>query len=142
MPNYIKTVKYPCCQLVTLFNVCRFFGMKHPALYTPEFEELVDLVGCRHGSALFIEKAAVRLGLVIKEGELSYQWIKNHLPVSLAVHDPKYGFHNILIVKAYRYRLQVCSFSPGRDILWSELKTYCPTQDHNQKVRSLRPFGI
>lgn len=65
-PIYLKQegeFSYFCCALYAMCNAKRFLGEDTPTPGTPEWEGLVDIVACRHGSAIRIEEGAEALGL-------------------------------------------------------------------------------
>lgn len=53
--KYRKQKKYSSCQLITAINARIFLGKND--ISDELFEELVDLVKCRHGGAIEIKKA-------------------------------------------------------------------------------------
>ncbi len=56
-----------CCMLYALCNAARYFGKDSPAPGSQEWEELVDLIGCRYGAAIHVKKTAEALGLHLEE---------------------------------------------------------------------------
>ena len=93
------------CQLVTALNAYYYFTGRKVFPDSDEYEELVDLVGCRHGSAVCIKKAHELLGL-----EIVQSWTKNEaeailvgrgelsLPSELNIWHHNYGFHSVALL--------------------------------------------
>lgn len=106
--KYIKENKkdYGDCQLVTALNAYYYLtGDQYCKQGSDKYEELVNLTGCRSGSATNIERAYRKLGIEII-------WVGNHLlsltqladgkialPLEWNVWDWGYGFHSTLIVE-------------------------------------------
>lgn len=89
---------YGDCQLITACNAYYFLTGDSIDQNTDYYEELVDLAGCRHGSALKIKKAWEKLG--IKEDK-RYKWYEiedwdNFYEVN--VWHKFFGFHSISII--------------------------------------------
>jgi len=77
-----------------VLNALRYHGIPSTDQRTQEFQELVDLVKCRIGPAISIEKAVKKLGL--KGGEYPYRLKKLPLPFMMTIHLR--GFHAVLCV--------------------------------------------
>ena len=92
------------CQLVTAVNAYYFLtGKQWCKAKSDEYERLVDLTACRHGSAIHIEKAWNELGIeIVWEGNIWFNveeiLKKRRLPVEWNIWAWGYGFHSTLIV--------------------------------------------
>jgi hypothetical protein len=87
------------CQLVTAVNAAHYLTGR--VVSDEEYEELVDLTRCRHGSAICIREAWTRLGIC--EGERFDQWPDLStpgllMPLEINVWHKFYGFHSILAI--------------------------------------------
>ena len=115
-----------CCNLYALCNALRFYGRRSPEPGTPEWERLVDLAGCRHGSAVRTDEAAKSLGLVRKP--ISPDRAIERAPVMLTVWSPEMGMamHSVLVIGG-RYGLaRLVNYRFGRgpvveDVVWDTL---------------------
>lgn len=102
--KYLNTQNYSECQLVTAINAYYYLTGKTIKQNSKKYENLVDLVKARNGSAICIEKAWKRLG--IKEITVSNtlnDFIRCtdgtiHLPLEYNIWHPRYGLHSTLIV--------------------------------------------
>lgn len=88
--------KYSCCQLVTAINASIFFGGSSPS--DAEFERLVDLVGCRYGSAIQVERAYPALGISYDDIEGGLDGAITPLPGEIGINDKEYGNHSVLVI--------------------------------------------
>lgn len=61
--RYLRQENDFCCFLYALCNARRFLQGESPEPGTPEWERLVDVIGCRHGAAIDVDEAATVLGL-------------------------------------------------------------------------------
>ena len=86
------------CALISLLNAAIYHNLPAPRPGTDEFEELVDLVGARHGGAICSEKALKPLGLTSSVVDLHPYNLQDGLPVAFSVHTPEWGFHSTLAV--------------------------------------------
>jgi len=88
-----------CCALIALLNARRYYGEPSPEVGVAEWEALVDIIGCRYGSAIAIERAADTLGLEmvpIRVGLAS-----SRPPAMLTVFNPEDGgfsLHSVLAI--------------------------------------------
>lgn len=95
--------KYSCCQLVSAINAGIFLGLED--ISDELFEELAEEVLCVNGSALKIESAFPKIGLVgtIHSNMIPpFAWFKDNLPVSVTYNDPEYGCHSALVIGTYQ----------------------------------------
>ena len=121
--RYIHKQKYSECQLVSALNALIFFGKEICNIGSKEYEELVDIVCARYGSALRIKRAYKRLGLRYRKGLLGLKWIENNLPVAIDVWYKKLGWHQILIIKVKKNMCYTANFKERKNkIMFDELK--------------------
>lgn len=109
-----------CCVPIAMVNALVWWGRPHPRPGTPEWELLVDVALCRHGSAIRVDEVADFLGLIVmREREEDLLRPDGPLPLSVSVHDPKYGFHRILVTQRFHgtNRLKVVNYC-GKDAHW------------------------
>lgn len=98
-------IEVPGCSLLTALNALVFLGRQPPVEPgTDAFEEMIDLVGCRHGSATTIEKAWERFGLETQTGPHTLRWVYDQLsacrPVGISAFSDDFGLHSGLVVGA------------------------------------------
>lgn len=103
------------CQLITAVNA--YYYLTGKTVNNEDYEKYIDLVGCRHGSAISIEKVWKKLGIKsIWEGrsllDFTTRTIGNKLPfrvesekkkkiplpLEFNIWHKRYGFHSTLIV--------------------------------------------
>ena len=127
--------KYSSCQLISAINARIYLGLSD--ITNDFFEYLVNLVKCRYGGAINIEKSYPLLGLSSIDGKYNYEWIKKNLPIDIAYHDKKRGFHSALIVEVKNKVLKLIN-AYKEDFTFQELKKLLPKQSYNQKFRSFK----
>ena len=100
--KYLNKQLYSECQLVSALNAYYFLTGKTIKQDSQKYENLVDLVGARHGSATCIEKAYAKLGLItVKKAEHLWDlWDRKGLllPIEATIWHKKTGFHSVTIV--------------------------------------------
>ena len=101
--KYLNKQLYSECQLVSAINAYYFLTGKTIKQNSQEYEDLVDLVRAREGSAICIEKAHKKLGLItIKKAEHLWDLWDNKgllLPIEATVWHKKTGFHSVTIIE-------------------------------------------
>jgi hypothetical protein len=100
--KYLNKQLYSECQLVTAINIYYFLTGKVIEQNSNTYEELVDLINARHGSAIDIKKAHEKLGLTVIKKTV-YLWDiwedkKLLLPIEATVWHKRTGFHSVAIV--------------------------------------------
>ena len=131
-----RTQKYlSSCQLISAINARIYLGL--PDVNDKLFEELVDLVLCRHGGAISIEKSYPILDIKCIMGKYDYIWISNNLPVEISYYDTKRGFHSSLIVSTKEGIFTLIN-SPVRRISFLELKKKLLKNKQNQIIKSFK----
>ena len=88
------------CGLISLINCCKYLGLPTPKFGSDEWERLVDVIGCRHGSAISVDDAATELGLKRKEIRVGPKTIAKNLPVIIIMANPHRGMylHSVAVV--------------------------------------------
>lgn len=136
--KFRKQEKYPSCQLIAAINARIFLGGSDVS--DEVFEELVDLVRCRYGSALNIDACYSKLRLDVTNGPIDtmdLNWIKENLPVSISYNDPKLGFHCALIVDVIDDEVSLVNSTYDR-IKWSDLCLDFYPHTYNRTLKSYR----
>ena len=120
--KYVRqTAPYSCCQLVSLFNAQVFYGQEPHPQEGEEFEALVDLVKCRHGAAIAIEKAYAKLGYALQAfTDTDFMGICRNLhegrPVEFAGFHKTRGFHSFLVVDVQDQHLHITGWNDDEDV--------------------------
>jgi hypothetical protein len=131
-----KQTKYSSCQLISAINARIWLGGEDVS--EEEYEYLVDLVKCRYGAAIEINKAHQYLGLKTEDGPvdtLDLEWVKTHLPVEIGYPDPQKGFHSALVVEVPGDEVVLLNASwPQKK--WADIEFY--PHLYNRKLRSFR----
>jgi len=144
--KYINNNKYSECQLITALNAYYCLtGKVYCKQDSQEYEDLVDLVGARHGAAIDIEKAWKKLGIEIVWEGFSLLDLKMYahrqatktggksflyLPIDFNNMSSRYRCHSTLIVDyeprcdAYRITNFLKHTSPDGWIFGSDLYKY------------------
>jgi len=148
--KYINQNKYSECQLITALNAYYCLtGKVYCKQDSREYEDLVDLVGARHGAAICVEKAYKILGIeIVWQGiDLSDFGDSIPLPVEYSVWSNGYGFHSTLIVdhvkKCNAYRITNFEKATSSDgwLLGKEMYKYeCFCDKRNYDTYAL--FGL
>lgn len=132
------------CQLVAAVNAYHFLTGKR--ITDRRYERLIDLCGCRYGSAISIEKVHADLGVEV----LSHYHTPGNcpkLPLEMNVRHKAYGNHSILAVEyeAITDSCRILNFSRATNLRgWmyaEDLNHYIITNPDNTHWRC-RSFGI
>lgn len=131
--KYQNKQKYSECQLVSIWNAARYYGMedKVPKLGTIEYEQACEDFHCKNGSCLRPGKELNRLGLKMIKGKWDYSWIANNLPVELSISPPNRRVHSILVVGALFNTLEIANFGEGEGKQSRDYKVLEKMQIHN-----------
>lgn len=122
---------YPSCQLLTALNARSLLtGQTEVVPNSKEFETLVDLVHCRYGAALRIDKAYYYLRLAVQKGPNNNRWVYYRIqegrPVELSIWTPDFGYHSVLVIDITKDGSAiVINFKEGERISlvnWQDLK--------------------
>jgi len=109
--KYIHQNKYSECQLISALNAYYYLTGKCIKQDSKKYENLVDLVKARNGSAIGIEKAWNKLGIkIVKESNSILDFVKNdtiQCPLEYNIWHKRYGFHSTLIVD-HDSKIDVC----------------------------------
>ena len=114
--KYQNTQHYSECQLVTLLNVVRYFGMEDnvPELDTKEYEKMCIKYHCICGSCLNMEEAYDEYNLKRETGTWEFNWISRNVPIELSVSTKRQGNHSILVIKCKDDKFLVTNYIKGR----------------------------
>ena len=123
------------CQLIAAINARIFLGGSDVS--EKEFEELVRVVNCGDGGALYPERSYPDLGLKYEDGSVSLDWITKHLPVSISV-DARYNqlpdwnqtLHEALVIEVVGDCLRVLNLDYGDEdtmVAWRDLEERFPS---------------
>lgn len=99
--KYYNRQKYSECQLVSALNIHYYLTGKSIKQESKRYENLVDLCGARHGSAVQIEKVWKRLKIKpvqIFSGVYKFPEKKIPLPLEAILWHKRHGFHSVAIV--------------------------------------------
>lgn len=94
-----KNVVGQDCHLVAVVNAYSYLTGK--LISEQEYEEFVDLSGCRYGTVIKIEPVLDRLGMRVEEQNdllCGLKDIEKSLPLQIVVWHPRYGFHGVLVI--------------------------------------------
>ena len=140
MTGIFEGVKYlgqegTSCYPIALCNALRFWGLPSPEPGTPEWEIMVDLAGCRHGSVVNPELVANWLGVVRCPTSLYFLRRGEVLPAIMSIYLPDCGLHaslaigvrpgtrnfapDILFVN-YRSKGPLMEWTPWDDVAWND----------------------
>lgn len=129
--KFLNKQKYSECQLISAINAYYWLSGKTIRQETKRYENLVDLVCARYGSAICINKAHRRFGLEIdKEHNHLFGIKSNMLPMELNLWHKCYGFHSVLVVdcEAKSGAVRVTNFSKATSmygwIFWEDLQHF------------------
>lgn len=123
--------RYCCCALLAAINAKIY--LSGLPVSEEEFEELADLVCCRTGAAIGVEKSYPFLGLEFEDGTNDLDWVETHLPVQIAYFDERFGFHSALVVGRAGAEVNLVNSNKPR-LRWVEIEF--PKWKHQQLFRS------
>lgn len=87
-----------CCICIAMCNALRFWGLASPAPDNLEWEIMVEIAGCRHGSAIHEGLVADWLGLVRVPTSLHFLRRGEQLPAMMSFRSPECGLHAALVI--------------------------------------------
>jgi len=138
------------CQLVTAANA--YYYLTGKTITKRRYERLIDLCGCRHGSATCIEKVHKELKIEPKKLYLSvFEFTfgkKILLPMELNVWHKYYGFHSVLIVDFERRvnAVRITNFKYATSDGWiflDDLSHFADLNNDRKEPRwKMRRFGL
>lgn len=111
-PTYLQQGADAACVLYALCNARRWYGLESPEPGSGAWERLVDLAGCRHGSAVAGEAAAAELGLVLEPiGSLG----EAVAPAVLCIYNPGLGstMHAVLMTSKTADNVTLANYRYG-----------------------------
>lgn len=113
-----------CCYPIALCNALEFYGKPHPLPGTPDWEVLVEVARCRHGSALNRGGIQRYLGVVSVSVDRTWLTEGDRFPLVVSVQDPELGFHAILATQRMDGMVFVENYrgEPGQWVEIGELK--------------------
>jgi len=94
-----KDSKFADCLPRAMVNACRFYGIPCVDPSSEEWEEIIEVSGCRHGSAgISEERMAEHFGL--RAVPIDAARVQGQIPVLLTVYNPEVGhnLHCVLVV--------------------------------------------
>ena len=134
--------KHCCCQLVTAINARIYLGMEN--ISDNSFEKLSELVSCKNGAAIGVQRTYKSLGLdfkTFKNGIPGFAWFVENLPIGVIYKDYKYGLHSALIIDVKKQdQLKTLEFV-GADrqyMSWGEFCDRLPWHNHQLKFVSFK----
>lgn len=88
----------PVCALITLYNACIVHGLPHPTYPSDWWEQLRDLGGARHGTAIHSDRVADELGL--ERERIPLDLLAANLPAEATVWNADEGtaLHSVLVI--------------------------------------------
>ena len=98
MTDYLLQRDGSCCFVFAVANALRFLGKPSPEPGTDEWERLVNIAGCRHGSTISEEGVAEAMGFRLEE--IPVEEATFNIPCILAVLNPRPGMtlHAVLVI--------------------------------------------
>lgn len=128
--NYLLQKNGSCCSLYALINAGIYHGLQMPEFGSSSWGMLVDIVKCRHGSAL-------RDGLILAAGmfDMELSALKSEdcwktPPAVLAVMNPEpegMTMHDVLVIGGNRKQLELVNYhwkrGPVQEVVfWSDIE--------------------
>jgi len=153
--RYHNKNKYSECQLITALNAKYYLTGEYISQDSEKYEELVDLCGSRHGSAVCIEKVWDKINIKIRDTYISrleweeYDNISPQLPLEISVWHKAYGFHSVLAVdyepKTDAFRITNFRWATNLQgwIFYEDLNHYLvENPDRTESRYKYRQFGV
>lgn len=130
--RYQNTQKWCECQLVSIWNACRYWGINSfPKIGTKEYRAECKKFHAINGSALTVAGAFKRYGIKRLSGKYDLKWVRRHLPVEFSIFY-KHGYHSVLCVAVNKNKVLLANYADGRTcwLNWDKLLSMC-----NRKVK-------
>lgn len=122
--KYWNNQKYSECQLVSLWNVAIFYGIKVPKRYGKEYIKDCKVACAINGSALKKDHVIEKLSLKSFSHKLNYLWVVKHLPCEFSIFCHR-GFHSVLAISFNQKRKKFCVLNYARNrvhyLSWKEI---------------------
>ena len=102
------------CQLVSIWNACRYWGMDNYLIMGTKRYKLA----CRDakaigGSVIGLSSQLRKYNIVRVFGSLNFMWARNHLPIELGVHCHR-GYHSVLVVDTCGHEALLANYARDR----------------------------
>lgn len=124
MIKYQNGQLYCECQLVAIWNACRFWGLGGvPVPGTSEYRDACEEAHAICGGVIGVNKQIQKYHLVAEPGFYKLAWVRSHLPVEFSVFCHR-GYHAILAVAVRNKWVLVANYAQNRShwIGWTKLK--------------------
>ena len=110
------------CRLVSLWNACRYYGIKKiPVMGSKRYYKICKKARGINGAVIIIKDEVERLLLKYNKGSRSLKWVKSHLPVELGIVCHR-GYHSVLCIKVKKNKLCLTNYSIGK-LCWIDWKS-------------------
>ena len=124
MKHYQNNQQWSECNLVSIWNAARFFGMSDniPVMGTPEYQASCVIAGSIYGAAINVDAELRQQKLSTSQGLFCLSWLSSNLPVTFAVFCRR-GHHSVLAVAVKDGQIMLANYAKGRTqwVSWSKL---------------------
>jgi len=121
--KYQNTQQFCECQLVSIWNACRFWGsdwfvwgvdeQEIPRQFTKKYYAACDDANAVHGGVIGIDKQIKKYGIKAVRGKFTLKWFKSHLPIEVSVFCHR-GYHSVLAVRVDHGDVILANYAFGR----------------------------
>lgn len=111
LPWLIQPKNESTCQIVTLVNAYKFYGIEPPYMPgTQAWEDLKDLTASRHGSVIYRERLYEAFGVLtvpLESTDEIFRHVKAGVPVDVSVWNEHMGLHSALAIRVSKVSDQI-----------------------------------
>jgi len=120
--EYLLQKAGSCCTLYALVNALIYYDKEAPEFGSQAWNILVDLIGCKYGSAISTQAAAYELGLELFKINAGDCYL--YPPCILCVYTPI--AHSVLVIGGSKECIRVVNYDPKvpvvADIAWKGIE--------------------
>lgn len=110
--RYQNTQLWNECQLVSIWNACRYWGLDCPVIGTKEYR-LSCVEACAiNGGATRVARQFRKCGIVRVYGRYNLIWVRRNLPVEFGVFCGR-GYHSVLAVDVRGDKVLLANYARG-----------------------------
>lgn len=110
--KYQNTQLWCECQLVSIWNACRYWGLNYPVMGTKEYRASCAEARAIKGAAVNATKQFRKFGITRSCGYYVLSWVRYNLPVEFSVFCHR-GYHSVLAVAADDDRVLLANYAYG-----------------------------
>ena len=119
------------CQLVSIWNACRYWGLDYPIMGTREYKLACAEACAISGAAIGVASQFRKYGIVRIYGGYNFIWVKCNLPVEFGVFC-HHGCHSVLAVAVRSKKVLLANYARDRTY-WMDWDRLCKISNKRWK---------